>query len=186
MSATTRTTERIESTVETVEIEEVQCPICEQWYEDDDALVAVAVGATYEPDGAVVTAATAIESATSPVRTARTLLPAPTDLQATGTTATSLSVAWTRHHTTGQTRVECKPTDAAQWGAAAPGGAETTVAFDATQATLSGLRNAERYDVRVVAVTEDAETVDTDPATEVVAGTYGGERYGSYQLGGHP
>jgi len=57
MSGDTRTTERIESTVETVEIEEVQCPICEQWYEDDDALVAVAVGATYEPDGEVVTAA---------------------------------------------------------------------------------------------------------------------------------
>jgi len=57
MSATTRTTERIESTVETVEIEEIQCPICEQWYEADDELVAVAVGATYEPDGEVVTAA---------------------------------------------------------------------------------------------------------------------------------
>jgi hypothetical protein len=57
MSATTRTTERIESTVETVEIEEVQCPICEQWYADDEELVAVAVGATYEPDGEVVTAA---------------------------------------------------------------------------------------------------------------------------------
>jgi len=57
MSATTRTTERIESTVETVEIEEVQCPICEQWYEDGEELVAVAVGATYEPDGEVVTAA---------------------------------------------------------------------------------------------------------------------------------
>jgi len=57
MSATTRTTERIESTVETVEIEEIQCPICEQWYADDDALVAVAVGATYEPDGEIVTAA---------------------------------------------------------------------------------------------------------------------------------
>jgi hypothetical protein len=57
MSAQTRTTERIESTVETVEIEEIQCPICEQWYEDDDELVAVAVGATYEPDGEVVTAA---------------------------------------------------------------------------------------------------------------------------------
>jgi hypothetical protein len=57
MSATTRTTERVESTIETVEIEEVQCPICEQWYADDDALVAVAVGATYEPDGEVVTAA---------------------------------------------------------------------------------------------------------------------------------
>jgi hypothetical protein len=57
MTVETRTTERIESTVETVEIEEVQCPICEQWYEDDDQLVAVAVGATYEPDGEVVTAA---------------------------------------------------------------------------------------------------------------------------------
>lgn len=116
-------------------------------------------GTTYEVR---VTAAAAIESTTSPVRTATTLLPAPTDLQATGTTATSLSVAWTRHHTTGQTRVECKPTDESQWGAAAPGGAETTVAFDATQATLSGLRNAERYDVRVVAVAEDAERVDVD------------------------
>ena len=57
MSADTRTTERIESTVETVEIEEIQCPICEQWYEADEELVAVAVGATYEPDGEVVTAA---------------------------------------------------------------------------------------------------------------------------------
>jgi len=57
MTVDTRTTERIESTVETVEIEEVQCPICEQWYADDDELVAVAVGATYEPDGEVVTAA---------------------------------------------------------------------------------------------------------------------------------
>jgi hypothetical protein len=57
MTADTRTTERIESTVERVEIEEIQCPICEQWYEDDDELVAVAVGATYEPDGEVVTAA---------------------------------------------------------------------------------------------------------------------------------
>jgi len=57
MTVETRTAERIESTVETVEIEEIQCPICEQWYEDDDQLVAVAVGATYEPDGEVVTAA---------------------------------------------------------------------------------------------------------------------------------
>jgi len=57
MTAETRTTERIESTVETVKVEEVQCPICEQWYEADDELVAVAVGATYEPDGEVVTAA---------------------------------------------------------------------------------------------------------------------------------
>jgi len=57
MTAQTRTTERIESTVERVEIEEIQCPICEQWYEDADELVAVAVGATYEPDGEVVTAA---------------------------------------------------------------------------------------------------------------------------------
>ena len=57
MTVETRTTERIESTVETVTIEEIQCPICEQWYEDDDQLVAVAVGATYEPDGEVVTAA---------------------------------------------------------------------------------------------------------------------------------
>lgn len=57
MTVETRTTERIESTVERVEIEEIQCPICEQWYEADAELVAVAVGATYEPDGEVVTAA---------------------------------------------------------------------------------------------------------------------------------
>lgn len=110
-----------------------------------------------------VTASTATESTTSPIRTATTLLPAPTDLQATGTTATSLSVAWTRHHAAGQTRVECKPTDESQWGAAAPGGAETTVDNATESATLTGLRNAERYDVRAVAVTADAAAVDYDP-----------------------
>jgi hypothetical protein len=57
MSASTRTTERTEARVETVTVEEVQCPVCEQWYADDDELVAVAVGATYEPDGEIVTAA---------------------------------------------------------------------------------------------------------------------------------
>ena len=57
MSAQTRTTERVESRVETVEIEEIKCPICEQWYADDAELVAVAVGATYEPDAEIVTAA---------------------------------------------------------------------------------------------------------------------------------
>jgi len=57
MTVDTRTTERVESRVETVEIEEIKCPICEQWYADDAELVAVAVGATYEPDGEIVTAA---------------------------------------------------------------------------------------------------------------------------------
>lgn len=54
--AQTRTTERIESTVETVEIEELRCAVCEQWYADDDAVTAVAVGAQYDPDGELVTA----------------------------------------------------------------------------------------------------------------------------------
>jgi len=56
MTADTRTTERIESTVETVEVEEVQCPICEQWYEHSEQLTVVGLGVDYDSTEGVVEA----------------------------------------------------------------------------------------------------------------------------------
>ena len=110
-----------------------------------------------------VTAQTAIESTTSPIRTATTVLPAPIDLQATGVRPTEIDLSWTAQHSRGQTRVECKPTDASQWGDAVAGGAETTVDHTIEQATLTGLRHAERYDIRAVAITPDASAIDYSP-----------------------
>ena len=56
MSAQTRTVEQVEASLETVEIEEAQCPVCQQWYAEDDILVPIAVGARYEDDVELVTA----------------------------------------------------------------------------------------------------------------------------------
>jgi hypothetical protein len=54
MTADTRTTERTEARVETVTVEEVQCPVCQQWYADGDKLTVVGVGVDYEPSEGVV------------------------------------------------------------------------------------------------------------------------------------
>jgi len=56
MSAKTRTTERTETRVETVTVEEVQCPVCQQWYADGDALTVVGVGVDYESTEGIVEA----------------------------------------------------------------------------------------------------------------------------------
>lgn len=90
----------------------------------------------------------------------KTILPAPVDLTATSVGTSVVSVSWDATHDNGETRVETRPTGETAWGDAAPGGAETTVAFDVESATLTGLRNGEAYDARVVAVTDDAERVD--------------------------
>ncbi|WP_197052463.1 fibronectin type III domain-containing protein, partial [Halobellus rufus] len=132
----------------------------------------------------VVVAYIDAEGPTSTEVSARTDLPAPYGLDVTAERATEFDCVWNAAHDNGTTRLECKPTDASEWGSAAPGGAETVVDHTVEEATLTGLRTGEDYDIRVVAVTEDAETPDTDPATAVVAGTYGGERYGSQQFGG--
>lgn len=54
--AQTRTTERTEARVETVTVEEVQCPVCQQWYADGDALTVVGLGVDYESTEGVVEA----------------------------------------------------------------------------------------------------------------------------------
>jgi hypothetical protein len=56
MTADTRTTERTEARVETVTVEEVQCPVCQQWYADGDKLTVVGVGVDYESTEGIVEA----------------------------------------------------------------------------------------------------------------------------------
>jgi len=55
-SADTRTVEETHASVETVAVEETRCPVCEQWYREDDELVPVAVGAQYNDQTDVVAA----------------------------------------------------------------------------------------------------------------------------------
>lgn len=83
-----------------------------------------------------------------------TLLPAPENLSATATDVTSIDISWTASHNAGETRVEFKPSDASTWTASG------TVARSTETATISGLRNGEEYNIRVIAVTDAAETVD--------------------------
>lgn len=85
---------------------------------------------------------------------ATTVLPPPTSLISTGTGDETIDVEWTASHNAGQTRVEYRPTDASAWEVS------DTVGRTTETATIGGLRNGEEYDVRVVAVTADAEEVD--------------------------
>lgn len=93
-------------------------------------------------------------SADSGQSSAVTILPAPTDLEATGVGEAIISIAWNATHDTGETRVEYKPTDTSTWSVF------ETIGRATETSTIEGLRNGERYDVRVVAVTDDAEEVD--------------------------
>ncbi|PHQ47216.1 hypothetical protein DJ68_03035 [Halorubrum sp. C3] len=90
----------------------------------------------------------------SPVSTATTVLPAPTGLTVSGVTADSADYAWQASHNYGDTLVQYKPTDAGSWTT------YSTVARDVTSATVTGLRNGEAYDARVVANTEHTQTED--------------------------
>ncbi|RLM81283.1 hypothetical protein DVK05_09810 [Halorubrum sp. Atlit-8R] len=90
----------------------------------------------------------------SPVSTEKTVLPAPTNLTVSGVTADSADLAWQASHNYGDTLVQYKPTDAGSWTT------YSTVARDTTSATLTGLRNGEAYDARVVASTEHTQTED--------------------------
>ncbi|AGN33834.1 hypothetical protein HALG_00046 [Halorubrum virus CGphi46] len=83
-----------------------------------------------------------------------TILPAPTDLAVSGVTADSAEYAWQAKHNYGDTLVQYKPTDADSWTTHA------TVARNNESATVTGLRNGEAYDVRIVANTEHTQTED--------------------------
>ncbi|MDB2283671.1 fibronectin type III domain-containing protein [Halorubrum ezzemoulense] len=85
---------------------------------------------------------------------ATTILPAPTGFGVSNVTASTADYAWQSNHNYGEVLVQYKPTDAGSW---------TTFATrdrNATAETVTGLRNGEAYDARVVANTEHAQTED--------------------------
>jgi len=93
--------------------------------------------------------------AKSATMSAITVLPAPTDLTTPTIGETSAEYAWTATHNQGQTRVEYRR--------AGEGDSWTTyetVGNETASATVDGLLNGERYEGRVVAQTDDAETED--------------------------
>lgn len=85
-----------------------------------------------------------------------TILPAPTQLIVTDERDESLDIEWSATHNAGETRVDYRESDADDW--------ETfgTVARDTESERIDGLLNGEEYEVRVVAQTDDAETVYTN------------------------
>lgn len=85
---------------------------------------------------------------------ASTPLPAPTDLTANDIRDTGADLQWSANHENGETRIDLSEDDDGNWTT------NTTVAYDVESATITGLLNGQLYGVRVVAQTEDAETVD--------------------------
>lgn len=90
----------------------------------------------------------------APEETVVTDLPAPTSLAETDHGHATVSIAWNDNHDYGDTRIDCKPTDASDWTT------HGSVARNTESYTLDGLRNGEAYDIRTVARTEHAETED--------------------------
>lgn len=88
----------------------------------------------------------------SDIATGVTLLPAPTNLTTSTVTADSAEYEWTANHNYGDTRVEYKPTSDSAWQTF------STVARSTETETVTGLRNGEAYDARVVAETEHTAT----------------------------
>lgn len=110
------------------------------------------------PDGeeytVVIERSTDHESAQSNAETAKTILPPPLDLTHPQVGATTADYSWTPQHNNGDTRLEYKPSDTSEWQHG------PVVGHEETTATVTGLRNLEEYDTRVVATTDHAETED--------------------------
>ena len=85
---------------------------------------------------------------------ATTILPAPTGFDVSNVTDSTADYAWQSNHNYGDVLVQYKPTDAGSWTAFA------TRDRNATAETVTGLRNGEAYDARMVANTEHAQTED--------------------------
>lgn len=84
-----------------------------------------------------------------------TALPAPTTLVADTVGATSIDVSWTPTHDNGFTRVEVKPSSESSWTNDSGELSRTTSSY-----SLTGLRHGEEYDIRVIAYTAHALTID--------------------------
>jgi len=86
--------------------------------------------------------------------TATALLPAPTSLSTSNVTADSVDLAWTDNHDYGDTKVQYKPSDTSTWTTF------STLSIGTDAETVTGLRNGEQYDLRVIANTEHTQTED--------------------------
>lgn len=83
-------------------------------------------------------------------------LPAPTGLSSPSQGDTTIGLSWSVNHNYGSQRVEYKLTTDSAWTTATSGLSLATSTY-----TITGLLNGEVYDIRVFAVTEHTETVDT-------------------------
>ena len=92
---------------------------------------------------------------TSEVKTATTRLPSPTALSVDDVGTNSAELSWTTNNDYGGVRVDRRPADASSWTTAASG-----LDLSTESHTLTGLRDGEQYDARVVATTEHSETED--------------------------
>lgn len=81
-------------------------------------------------------------------------LPAPSGLEADSIGDDSIDITWTAYHNTGDTRIETREDDDGSWSE------DQTVAYDTESATIDDLLNGQLYGIRVVAETDDAETID--------------------------
>ncbi|PGF16189.1 hypothetical protein CP556_08730 [Natrinema sp. CBA1119] len=91
-------------------------------------------------------------TASSGTDTVVTVLPAPTTLSVDAITVTSADISWTDNHNYGDTRIEFKQSDVGSWTTV------STLSRNTEAETLTDLLHGERYDTRVVAVTEHTET----------------------------
>ncbi|WP_277540235.1 fibronectin type III domain-containing protein [Haloarcula laminariae] len=82
------------------------------------------------------------------------VLPAPTDLSVSNVSAGSADLSWTDNHDYGDTEVQFKRASDASWTTF------SNLSIGTGAETLTGLRNGEQYDARVLANTEHAQTED--------------------------
>jgi len=94
-------------------------------------------------------------SADSAQNNAITVLPAPTSLTVDAVTGDQADLSWTPNHNYGDQRVEVKPTDTSTWQ-----DDSGALSLSTTSYTTTNLLDGEKYDLRVLAVTEHTTTED--------------------------
>ena len=95
------------------------------------------------------------ESNPSNEASAITALPAPTGLTADTVGVDQVDISWTPTHDNGNQRIEVKPASDSTWTNHSGAKSNTLASY-----LITGLRNGEQYDVRVVAYTDHVESID--------------------------
>jgi hypothetical protein len=103
----------------------------------------------------------------SPEVATTTVLPAPTGLTVTDTTATTADIAWTNTATNGTVTVQYRRSSASSWTDAATGLSLATESY-----TITGLLTGEEYEVRVAAVTQHETSLDASNFDVAPGATY--------------